>query len=385
VNDDSSLSQAAELTSEQDPDAHSEAEAPSYIVGLGASAGGLESLEKFFMPMPTDSGMAFVVIQHLSPDFKTMMDELLARRTAMPIHLAENNMPVQADSVYLLPPKKDMIISQGRLLLTDRENLQELSLPIDHFLRSLAQDAGHRAIGIILSGTGSDGSRGITHIKNAGGLVFCEDPQIAKFDGMPKSAMATGLVDQVLQADNMGQALLDYQHQLASGDSVPQVVVPVLEGIEIIFDLLRSEYDIDFAHYKPATVTRRIERRLAITGIADLDDYIERLRESRAELHALYKDLLIGVTRFFRDRECFEQLEHEHISRLIKNTATGEPLRIWVAGCATGEEAYSLAILLHQQLERHKLRPDVKIFATDVHQASLECMHSTTIHWPRIT
>jgi two-component system CheB/CheR fusion protein len=380
VNDNSSLSRPAQPACGQDTGSCNNAGVPSYIVGLGASAGGLESLEKFFMQMPADSGMAFVVIQHLSPDFKTMMDELLARRTSMSIRLAQNDMPVQPDAVYLLPPKKDMIIAEGRLLLTDRENTQELSLPIDHFFRSLAQDAGRRAIAIVLSGTGSDGSRGIGYIKNAGGLVLCEDPQAAKFDGMPKSAIKAGFVDAVSTPDNLPQLLLDHQRRLVPGDSVQQAVKPVLAGIEEIFDLLRVEYDIDFSHYKPATVTRRIERRLAITESSGLAAYIGWLREDPAELHALYKDLLIGVTRFFRDREYFDVLERECLPKLLGNTGNEGPIRIWVAGCATGEEAYSLAILLHERIGLLKRKLDVKIFATDVHRASLEYASAGVYH-----
>ncbi len=346
---------------------------PRKIVGIGASAGGLESLERLFQSMPTETGMAFVVIQHLSPDFKSMMDELLARRTQIPIRQAEDQLVVEPDCIYLLPPKKEMIIADGRLLLTDKEKTKELTLPIDRFFRSLAQDVGERAIGIILSGTGTDGSRGITEIKKAGGLVICESETSAKFNGMPASAQKTGAVDWVLRPEEIPDALLNHGHIPASQEpSADNTLTPTLRGVEAIFDLLRTEFHIDFSHYKPTTVTRRIERRVSMHGAGDLESYVEQLRLDAAELRLLYADLLIGVTQFFRDRECFEELEYKVIPNLLSRTPPHEPLRVWVAGCATGEEAYSLAMLLHEQLESMKRPVEVKIFATDAHKSSLE-------------
>lgn len=346
---------------------------PRKVVGIGASAGGLESLERLFQTMPTETGMAFVVIQHLSPDFKSMMDELLARRTQILIRQAEDNLAVEPNCIYLLPPKKEMIIADGRLLLTDKEKTQELTLPIDRFFRSLAQDVGERAIGIILSGTGTDGSRGITEIKKAGGLVICESETSAKFNGMPASAQKTGAVDWVLRPEEIPDALLNHGHIPASqGQSANNTLTPTLRGVEAIFELLRTEFSIDFSHYKPTTVTRRIERRVSMQDAGDLESYVEQLRLDPAELRLLYADLLIGVTQFFRDRECFEELEYKVIPNLLSRTPPHEPLRVWVAGCATGEEAYSLAILLHEQLEAMKRPIDVKIFATDVHKSSLD-------------
>lgn len=343
---------------------------PTYIVGVGASAGGLESLERLFEHMPCDTGMAFVVIQHLSPDFKTMMDELLARHTIMPVLLATDQTTIQANTVYLLPPRKEMIIAEGRLLLTDRESRNDFSLPIDRFFRSLAQDAGEQAIGIILSGSGSDGSRGIQDIRKAGGLVLSESEQTAKFNGMPLSAQATGVVNQVLAPKDMPHYLLAHADRPAQ---VPALIAPVPdEGIEAIFELLRNECGIDFSHYKPSTITRRIERRLQLTHTNHLDQYLSRLRQEPEELRILYADLLIGVTRFFRDAKCFLRLEQEIIPNLIKRNDPEEQIRVWVAGCATGEEAYSLAILLHEQLTALKRPVRVKIFATDVHRSSLD-------------
>jgi two-component system CheB/CheR fusion protein len=342
------------------------------VVGIGASAGGLESLENFFGNVPEDAGMAFVVIQHLSPDFKSMMDELLARHTTIPIHRAEEGMEVEPNNIYLLPPKKEMMISEGRLHLKDKDSTQAMTLPIDHFFRSLAQDFGERAVAVVLSGTGSDGSRGIKDIHHAGGWVLCEDANTAKFDGMPLSAQETGLVDRVLAADEMPAALLEYMTspQQARLNSKRGDVEP-LAGIEAVFELLRREYDIDFSHYKPTTVSRRIERRLSLVHADDIDEYVERLHNDSDELNALYKDLLIGVTKFFRDAEPFGLLERDIIPDLLRQVPEEEEIRVWVAGCATGEEPYSLAILFHEAFERAERPHNIKIFATDVHKASL--------------
>jgi two-component system CheB/CheR fusion protein len=355
------------------PAAAAAQETPLYIAGVGASAGGLEALERLFRAMPADTGVAFVIIQHLSPDFKSVMDELLARHTRMPIHRVENGMTVRANSIYLIPPKKEMIISGGRLLLTDKDPAQDLSLPIDHFFRSLASDAADRAIAIVLSGTGSDGSRGIRDVHEAGGLVIAQSESTAKFDGMPKSARDTGMVDAALTPEEMPRMLIDYVRQHSAGIARQASPEPAGEhGVDAIFKLLRDEYQIDFSYYKPNTVTRRIERRLSLNQSVDLEDYVQRLRSDPGELNSLYRDLLIGVTRFFRDREAFDYLERNILPDLLTRKRPGEEIRIWIAGCATGEEAYSTAILVHERLSLLKRPINVKIFATDVHGASLE-------------
>ena len=341
-----------------------------HVVGIGASAGGLEALERFFKAVPDHSGLAYVVIQHLSPDFKSLMDELLGRHTRLPIHRVEDGMVVEADHIYLLPPKKEMIISAGRLLLTDKDPSRDLSLPIDHFFRSLAQDAGRCAVAIVLSGTGSDGSRGIRDVHEAGGLVLAQSVETAKFDGMPRSAVDTGVVDYVLSPDEMPDTLI--RHVAHRCSAAPRLVRSDLKGVDLIFKLLRDEYGIDFSYYKPNTVGRRIERRQTLGHIPDLEAYVELLRNDPTELNALYRDLLIGVTRFFRDQQAFERIEMEVLPALLAHKQSNEELRIWVAGCATGEEAYSLAILVDEKLRSMGRTPNVKIFATDVHRASLE-------------
>ena len=347
---------------------------PRYVVGLGASAGGLEALEQFFDNMPAKTGLAFVVVQHLSPDFRSLMDELLARRTAIPIRRVEDGMAVEPDTVYLIPPKKEMIVSGGKLLLTDKDPSQTLTLPIDHFFRSLAQDVGEGAIGIILSGTGSDGSRGIRAIHDAGGLVLVQSLETAKFDGMPKCAVETGVADFVLPVDEMPATLLRcIHHPAAEGIDRPLIADSVRETpMDTIYRLLRDRYGIDFSYYKPNTVARRTERRLLLNHSLDLNDYVKRLEENSDELNLLYKDLLIGVTRFFRDHEAFQRLETDVLPAALAAVPPDEEFRAWVAGCATGEEAYSLAILLMERMEAMHRRVKMKIFATDVHRASLE-------------
>jgi two-component system, chemotaxis family, CheB/CheR fusion protein len=347
---------------------------PTYVVGIGASAGGLEALERFFECMPHETGMAFVVVQHLSPDFKSVMDELLSRRTALPVYRVTEGMQVQADAVYLLPPKKDMIISNGRLFLTDKDPKQLVTLPIDHFFRSLAHDYGERAIGIILSGTGSDGSRGLRDIHEAGGLVIAQTPETAKFDGMPNAARQTGACDLVLPPEQMPTALLQYvKHPLWRGKaSERDAQAPPESDMDAVLRLLREAYGIDFAHYKSSTVSRRIDRRLLLNRAFDLEDYLKRLNNDPAELNALYKDLLIGVTRFFRDPDAFQKLEAEVLPMLLAEHERDDEFRVWVAGCATGEEAYSLAMLVQECIETQKHPVKVKIFATDVHRASLD-------------
>lgn len=343
------------------------------IVGVGASAGGLEALEAFFHGMPADSGVAFVVIQHLSPDFRSLMDELLSRRTQIAIHRVEDGMAVEPNAIYLIPPKKEMIVADGRLLLTDKDPSSGLSLPIDTFFRSLAQDAGERAVAVILSGTGSDGSRGVRAVHEAGGLVIVQSEDTAKFDGMPRSAIETGHVDLVLPPSAMAQALLAHvRHPRYSGKGARLEPLVREAGINAIYGLLRGSFGIDFSHYKPNTVLRRIDRRLQLNHAFNLEEYVEQLQRDPRELNSLYKDLLIGVTRFFRDPALFERLSESVIPELLERTPPDEEIRAWVAGCATGEEAYSLAMLLHEALTARGRPPHVKIFATDVHRTSLD-------------
>jgi two-component system, chemotaxis family, CheB/CheR fusion protein len=346
---------------------------PRAVVGVGASAGGLEALELFFTALPNNLGTAYVVVQHLSPDFKSIMDELLARYTSLPISLAEDGMQVKPDSVYLLPPKKEMIISEGKLWLKDRDSTSSLAFPIDTFFRSLADDQGLQAIGVILSGSGSDGSRGIKAIHQKGGLVLVQDSHTAQFDGMPLNALATGITDFVLPAEEMPSAI---QRHLSESDHAivkngTTEIVP--NDISRIYSVLHERYHIDFSAYKTTTVYRRIVRRQQIVGCKSLEEYIDRVVEKADEQELLYKDLLIGVTRFFRDTEAFEILKNDVIPSLLEASRGNDELRIWSAACASGEEAYSLAILFADRLAASgQKKPAIKIFATDIHPESLE-------------
>jgi len=342
-----------------------------HVVGIGASAGGLEALDTFFEAMPADSGMAFVVIQHLSPDYKSMMVELLSKRTRMPVRRAEEGMLVEANTVYLIPPRKQLTIFHRRLMLHDQDAARGLNLPIDVFLQSLAVDHGEQALAIILSGTGSDGVRGIRAIKEAGGMVLVQQEDTARFDGMPKSAINTGLVDLILPPEAMPDKLLALANR--------RVITPVEhalnvlsedEGITRVFAMLREQTKVDFTLYKPSTILRRLERRLAVRQCAELKDYLRLLEEEPSELTALYRDLLIGVTSFFRDREVWEELLNTHLPPLFENAPQGE-IRFWVAGCSTGEEAYTLAILARECMDRLKRQIPVKVFATDLDRQAI--------------
>jgi len=345
----------------------------TYVVGIGASAGGLEALEAFFNHTPEDTGAAFVVVQHLSPDFKSHMESLLARQTGMRIRRVENGMAVEANTIYLIPPRKVMVVSDMRLLLTDADPQEVVAHPIDHFFRALAQDLKRMAVAVVLSGTGSDGARGLVEVRKAGGLTLVQDPGTARFDGMPLSALGTDQVDLTLPPETMGQALSRYIAEALSPSALAeqelQVDYPNL--YDAIFDLLQAEYKINFADYKAATIGRRVQRRLAMRPDESLDTYVKVLSENRAELDLLYHDLLIGVTRFFRDPEAYAKLAAAVLPELFKRARRGETLRIWVPGCATGEEAYSLAILLTEGSQKLSEPIAFKIFATDVHQTAL--------------
>jgi two-component system CheB/CheR fusion protein len=348
---------------------------PSHIVGIGASAGGLSALEQFFANMPVDTGMAFVVIQHLSPDFKSLMDDLLSRHTSMQIHRVSNGIELQPNSIYLIPPKTHMTVREEKLYLTERTLSPHVELPIDIFFNSLAEDAGERAVGVVLSGTGSDGSRGIVSINKNGGLVIVQSPESAQFDGMPRSAIATGVADFILGSDRIPRILVEYAISPLAVRTRMHHELEVFEDegeFAGIFALLRRGYNLDFSKYKGSTVGRRIRRRMEFRQIPEVADYAAIVSGDQGELELLYKDLLIGVTEFFRDKQAFEFLEHEVIPRLFTNLNKGEDLRVWSAACATGEEAYSIAILLFEKAEEIGFMGKITVFATDVHKTSLD-------------
>ena len=343
---------------------------PAYVVGIGASAGGLESLQKFFRQLPTDLGMSYVVVQHLSPDFESMMDELLAKHTDLPISKVSDGLELCADHVYLIPPGKEMVVEAGRLRLSDRNPNDKLTLPIDIFFRSLASGYGNKAVAIVLSGTGSDGSRGAVAVADAGGLVLAESEDSAKFFGMPRAAYETGCVDRVLSAREMGDALQRYSRISEQSQSLLAEDSPDQTDLERVLDLLKGHSGLNFSCYKSGTVARRINRRVLLHHHADLHQYLRQLEEDVEELDALYRDLLIGVTRFFRDEEAFDRMRRT-VEDLVAKLPSGAELRIWSAGCATGEEAYSLVILANEAFRKAGRPPEIKAFATDVHEGAL--------------
>ena len=345
-----------------------------HVVGLGASAGGLEALETFVSRVPPDSGMAFVVIQHLSPDFDSHMQQLLSRKTELPVHRAENEMVVERNSIYLIPPRMEMIISEGRLLLKEKLQDGTISQPIDHFFRSLAVDIGRYSIAVVLSGTGSDGSRGLVDVRKAGGLTISQEPSSAAFDGMPRSAIDTGAVNLILPPTSIPQALIRYVRDGLSPEAIVDegLALTPLNGVDRVFELLEAQHGLDFTHYKSGTVSRRIQRRVVLAGVDSLDEYIEQLEDNPSEINDLYKDLLIGVTKFFRDTEAFEELSHSVIPQLVREGDPAEPIRVWVAGCASGEEAYSIAMLIDEAVRAQRINRTVKVFATDAHHVSLQ-------------
>ena len=338
------------------------------IVGIGASAGGLKAFEAFFSGMPADTnpGMAFVLVQHLAPDHTSLLRELVQRYTRMEVFEVEDGMAVRINCVYIIPPGRDMALLNGKLQLLEPAAGRGQRLPIDFFFRSLAQDQHERAIGIVLSGTASDGTLGVRTIKGEGGMVMAQTPESAEFDGMPRSAISTGLVDYELPPTEMPARLISYfAHAFGILPRTESVIAPKVESaMQKICLLIRDTTGHDFSQYKPNTLHRRIERRMAVHQIESPHRYVKFLGQSPAEVEALFRDLLIGVTNFFRDPEVFKLLEGEVVPRLFD----GNPavVRAWVAGCSTGEEAYSLAILLAERMEAMRRNCTVQVFATDI-------------------
>ncbi|MBN2795113.1 MAG: PAS domain-containing protein [Clostridia bacterium] len=343
----------------------------TYYIGIGASAGGLEALEAFFKELPENTNNVYIVIQHLSPDYKSMMDELLARHTNMPIQVAEDGMETKANHVYLIPPSMNLSIYHSKLYLEPQLKHHHLNMPIDVFFKSLALDQGKNAIGIILSGTGSDGTKGIRSIKEAGGMVMVQSLSSCKFDGMPKSGIATNIVDYILPPEKMPQEIINF----IDSPSIHKQLSEKLQANEAIDDLtkltliLRSYSGVDFSSYKENTIIRRIDRRIKINRCFDLKSYVKLLGESDQEKEILYKEMLIGVTSFFRDNDGFEILSKKVIPNFDYSKGS---IRIWSAGCSTGEEVYSIAIALSEYLEKNSILCDVKIFATDIDVRALE-------------
>ncbi|MEI7615034.1 MAG: CheR family methyltransferase, partial [Betaproteobacteria bacterium] len=325
-----------------------EPQKPFPIVGIGASAGGLAAFEAFFsgMPADVDSGMAFVLVQHLDPNHKSILCELIRRYTRMQVFEVEDGMTVQVNCAYIIPPNHNMAFFNGTLQLLEPIEARGLRMPIDFFFRSLAQDQRERAIAIVLSGTGSDGTLGVRSIKGEGGMVMAQTPDSCEYDGMPRSAIATGLVDYELAPAQMPAQIIAYSAR-ALGSELRSVTIlePKSESaMKKIFVLLRNQTSHDFSNYKPSTIHRRIERRMAVHQIGTVSDYIKFLQQTPTEVVALFRDLLIGVTNFFRDPEVFKALEEQIVPKVFIGKRSDATIRVWAAGCSTGEEAYSLAV-----------------------------------------
>jgi two-component system CheB/CheR fusion protein len=352
-----------------------------YVVCIGASAGGLDALEKFFQACPIDSGAAFVVVQHLSPDHKSMMNNLLARHTTMPVIMVEDAMPIEGNKVYLIPPGTIMHVTAGHLHLTPK-NPRGLTLPIDIFLFSLAEIYGKHALGVILSGTGTDGTRGAVAINAAGGFLMAQEPESAKFDGMPRSVIGTGIVDAILPAEELPVRLiahilnLPYKESQTEAKVIPYATMSNEEVLAACLQLLHQIGGIDFSDYKPATIMRRIERRMQVRHTPELYQYLDLLENDRGEVITLRREMLISVTSFFRDPETFAELAEKVISPLVAQKLAGDTIRVWVAGVATGEEAYTIGMLFMEAFERERRWPNLKIFATDV---DLQCVETAGV------
>ena len=345
------------------------------VVGIGASAGGLEALELFLQNVPTGSGMAFVIVQHLDPTHKGIMVELLQRATAMKVVQVRDRMTVAPDQVYVIPPNRDMSILHGTLHLFDPVAPRGLRLPIDFFFRSLADDLQDKSIGVILSGMGSDGTLGLRAIKEKAGVVFVQAPESAKFDGMPRSAIDAGLADVVAPAEELPGRIIAYlRHAPLIAQPGRTLEEKAQSALEKVFILLRTQTGQDFSLYKKSTVYRRIERRMSLHQIDRIAAYAKFLQENPQETELLFKELLIGVTGFFRDPEAWEQMRKEVIPALLARRPAGGVLRAWTPGCSTGEEAYSLAIVFREALLKVKPAKTVslQIFATDLDRDAID-------------
>lgn len=341
------------------------------IVGIGASAGGLDAITEFFDNTPADTNLAYVVIQHLSPDHKSLMKELLSRHTKMSVTVAENEMRVIANNIYLIPPAKSMIIKNNKLYLSERVTTAGTSLPINTFFTSLAEDKKEKAIGVILSGSGSDGSGGIKAIKSNGGLVLAQDEETAQFVSMPNVALATGCVAHVLSPSKMPSKILEVLNGDIEDDFISDNLITNEEVFNKILNYIKEYTHTDFFHYKKGTILRRIEKRMSLYGIESLEQYLRYININIDEIKSLYKEFFIGVTHFFRDKEAFEIIEKEVVPSLFENKNPGATIRIWIAGCSTGEEAYSMAILLKEYMNRVDKDYNIKIFASDIDDMAL--------------
>ena len=347
---------------------------PLPVVGVGASAGGLEAFQQLISHLPTTTGMAFVFVQHLAPRHESMLTELLSRSTKIPVQEVKEGIKVAPDQIYVIPPNSNMVISDGVLHLMPRRETDLQHLPIDCFLTSLAEDRKGKAIGVILSGTASDGTLGLKAIKAEGGITFAQDQKTAKYDSMPRSAIAAGCVDFILPPEGIAKELArigrhPYLIQAMAAET-DEALAAGGDEINQILTLVRGSSGDDFTWYKKNTIKRRIRRRMVLHKMDKLAQYVRYLRGNNRELQELYQDFLINVTGFFRDREVYQALKKKVLPVLMKNRPADSPLRFWVPGCSTGEEAYSIAICALEFLGAAKSNIAIQIFGTDISEAS---------------
>lgn len=344
------------------------------IVCIGASAGGLEALEQFICPIPENSGFAYIVIQHLDPTHKGMLPEILQRNSKMQVIQVKDRMPIKPNNVFVIPPNKNMSISRGFFHLADPTEIRGLRLPIDYFMRSLARDQHENAIGVILSGMGSDGCLGLSAIKEQNGIVMVQEPSDAKFDSMPRNAINTVMVDIVAPASQLAAHLFNYLDHFPVFKTTPEIEFQDKNSLEKIIILIRNLTGNDFSMYKKNTMYRRIERRMGVHQINKINLYVDFLKDNPKEIEILFKELMIGVTSFFREPKVWEKLKETVIPKLIANRRKGSVIRAWIAGCSTGEEAYSLAMVFKESLE--KINPNggisIQIFASDLDNEAID-------------
>ena len=344
-----------------------------YVVGIGASAGGLEALERFFQNMPENSGMAFIVVSHLDPNHISIMPELIQKTTKMKLFQAEDGMVVRPNHVYVAPANRDIGILHGTIQLIEPLEAHGFRLPIDFFFKSLSADLGEKAICIVLSGMASDGTAGLKTVKSELGMVMVQDPKSAKFDGMPNNAIKTGLADYILPPEDMPDQLIGYISQKIKGVYFNNVNTngKFPDAFQKVFILIRTHTGHDFSNYKQNTIYRRLERRMNIAQLDSVQSYIRLLQENPFEIQNLFKELLIGVTNFFRDPESFEKLKKVLLDLVISKPANSK-IRMWIPGCSTGEEAYSVGIVLYECMNKAKKNFNVQIFATDIDSDAIE-------------
>jgi len=342
------------------------------IAAIGASAGGIEAFTELMSNLATDTGMAFVLVQHLDPEHHSMLTELLSKKTAMRVKEVTNGMTVEPNHVYVIPPNATMSISNHTLQLAPRGEGRGLHMSIDHFMRALAEEQGNHAIGVLLSGSGTDGTAGLAEIQAHGGVTFAQDEQSAKYDSMPRSAVAAGCVDYVLPPKTIARELARIaRHPYLVRDQGPELAPAENTGLSLVFNLLRKSTGVDFTHYRQTTILRRIHRRMVVHKIEKIDEYFKYLQSNPAEIKALYQDMLINVTSFFRNPKVFDALKAHVFGAILKNRSVEGSLRVWTPACASGEETYSVAIAILEALGDKAPQTHMQFFGTDISESSI--------------